>query len=63
MNTTELQQLEQQIAALIQRCENLYQENLVLKEKNQNLEQKTTIARKRIEAMISRIKKIENQSS
>lgn len=62
----DLQRLEQQVERLVQRCARLQEENRVLRQSQDNLNaerasllEKNETARSRIEAMISRLKAME----
>lgn len=62
----ELQRLEQRMEALLRHCQRLGEENRVLKQSQESLNaerahllEKNELARSRIEAMISRLKSME----
>jgi cell division protein ZapB len=56
-----LENLEQQIDALISKCQLLHDNNTQLKQHQQVLVEKTEKARSRVEAMISRLKTLDDQ--
>ena len=65
--TMDIAQLEQRVEELIRTCSNLQEENQSLRERQDNLVneraeliEKTELARTRVEAMISRLKAMEN---
>lgn len=67
MSNDLLQTLEAKVDLLIQRCEHLTNENSKLKQHKSDwllertrLTEKNELARNRVEAMISRLKKLEN---
>jgi cell division protein ZapB len=64
---TDINQLEQQVEALIHTCDQLKRENDSLRQRQENLVaeradlvEKTELARTRVEAMISRLRAMEN---